>query len=312
MPRSEFYDIVQTNDICVSIPQSSHFTIGTSPYYAHQHGLAIDIYHNLDLENYEVLSPVSGKILKIKSLIAPKPKFLGGISRDYLILIENPLNSEIVWKMMHVKPNLKVGDMIEIGDPLGKTIRNGYFAYWSSPHLHLEIRHYDDAIRARGGKNFALNVESLEQIEEVSEINEFLNIPVEIKSIYPEFILCRLPDIYYHKIFPIIGLKVRINDLYCILDGGAPHYKIGTIISSQELKSGNRVFLGTKQLGTLNNTTRQFSFFKFDPVKFFLNDIEIRGLSLYLANFYPLFKIIPSNKKDVSLNTKTTQYLSIS
>ena len=87
MTKSEFYDIVKMEDIRVSIPQSSHFTVGTSPYYAHQHGLAIDIYHSLTLENYEVLSPVTGRILKIKSLIAPKPRFLNGINYDYLILM---------------------------------------------------------------------------------------------------------------------------------------------------------------------------------------------------------------------------------
>ena len=68
MNISGFYDIVRTEDLHISIPETSHFSIGTSPYYAHQHGLAIDIYHNLTLENYEVLSPVSGNIIKIKPL----------------------------------------------------------------------------------------------------------------------------------------------------------------------------------------------------------------------------------------------------
>ena len=130
MPISEFYDIVKMDDIRISILKTSHFSIGTSPYYAHQHGLAIDIYQDLSLDNYEVLSPVFGKILKIKTLIAPKPKFVGGIDKDYLILINNPSNPDIVWKLMHVKPFGNAGDQIEIGEPLGKTIRNGYFAYW--------------------------------------------------------------------------------------------------------------------------------------------------------------------------------------
>ncbi|MHA2390506.1 MAG: M23 family metallopeptidase [Promethearchaeota archaeon] len=311
MPKFGFYDIVQMDDLHVSIPRTSHFTIGTSPYYAHQHGLAIDIYHSLSIRNYEILSPVSGKISKIKSLIAPKPKFTGGTNRDYLILIENTLNSEIVWKLMHVKPNVKVGDRIEIGDPLGNTIRNGYFAYWSSPHLHLEIRNSTDAIRARGGKNFSLAIESRENFEESSEIGEFKRIPVEIQSICHEFILCRLPKLFYHKISPIYGFKVKTNQMDCILDGGIPHYKIGTIISSQELNSDYPIYLGTEKIGTTNEVNKQFGFLKFEPVKFFLNDIEIRGISLYLASFYPLIKIIPYSKNDFSLKTKSIQYLSI-
>ena len=160
MSTSGFYDIVRTEDLHVSIPETSHFSIGTSPYYAHQHGLAIDIYQDLSLENYVVLSPVSGKILKIKPLIAPKPKFAGGIDKDFLILISNPFNPNLVWKLMHVRPFGNVGDQINIGDPLGNTIRNGYFAYWSSPHLHLEVRPIEDAIRAQGGKNFTLAIKT--------------------------------------------------------------------------------------------------------------------------------------------------------
>ena len=125
MPTSKFYDIIKINGIGVSIPKTSHFSIGTSPYYAHQHGLAIDIYQNLTLENYKAVSPVSGKIFKIKTLIAPKPKFSDGIDKDYLLLISNLSNPDLLWKIMHIKPYQKEGETIEVGDILGETIRNG-------------------------------------------------------------------------------------------------------------------------------------------------------------------------------------------
>jgi len=59
MTKSEFYNIVKMDDIRVSIPQTSHFSDGTSPYYTHQHELAIDLYQNLTLENYEAISPIN-------------------------------------------------------------------------------------------------------------------------------------------------------------------------------------------------------------------------------------------------------------
>jgi hypothetical protein len=309
----EFYDIVKMDEIQVSIPQTSHFTIGTSPYYAHQHGLAIDIYHSLVLENYEVLSPILGSVQEIKTLRAPKPKFLGGIDKDYLILVRNLENHKTVYKLMHVKPNIEVGDRLEIGDPIGTTIRNGYFAYWSSPHLHLEIRPSDNAIRARGGKEFTLAIDSQESFDKQGNNFEFTKIPVEIHSFYPEFILCRFSQSFYHKVNPIYGIKVRINKSDYILDGGIPHYKYGTVISDQlyDTNSFNSIYLGTYKIGTLEKVKGQFGFFKFDPVKFFLNDIEIRGISLYLANFVPSVKIIPYHKNDFSFKSKSTQYLSI-
>lgn len=313
MKNPEFYDIVKMDDLRVSIPQTSHFSIGTSPYYAHQHGLAIDIYHNLTLENYEVLSPISGKILKIKTLKAPKSKFLNGVDIDYLILVSNSSNSDILWKIMHVKPNIEVGDQIAIGDPLGKTIRNGYFAYWSSPHLHLEIRPVNDAIRARGGKNFSLAIEKKENIVDSSEKFNLTKIPVEINSIYPEMILAHFPKHFYHKFFPIYGVKVRINHLDCILDGGIPHYKIGTIIFQKEFNFKNNplIYLGSTKIGTLHEKSGQLGFFKFDNIKFLLNNKEIRGISLYLANFFPLIKIIPYSKNEFSFKPNSIQNLKL-
>lgn len=313
MTNSEFYEIVQMNDVRVSIPQTSHFTIGTSPYYAHQHGLAIDVYHNLSLENYEVLSPVSGKILKIKSLIAPKPKFSNGINRDYLILIENPSNSKILWKLMHVKPPFNVGEKVEVGDLLGETIRNGYFAYWSSPHMHLEIRPVRDAIRARGGVNFSLSIKEKDRDQEnIKDIN-MTPIPVKIHSVYPEMILANLPQHFYHNSFPIYGVKIRVGNIECILDGGIPHYIIGTAISQYGFNSDipQSVYLGNNKIGTLHENTKQFGFFKFDSVKLYLNNKEIRGISLYLANFLPLIKIIPHNRNEFSFKLNSIQYLTM-
>ncbi len=313
MSTSEFYNIVKMDDIQISIPKTSHFSIGTSPYYAHQHGLAIDIYQKLELENYKVLSPVSGKILKIRKLVAPKPIFPEGIDKDYLLLISNPKNSEIVWKIMHVNPNLEVGENIEIGNILGETIRNGYFAYWSSPHIHLEIRSVNNAIRARGGINFSLALKKKHINQEVSEDININRIPVTIQSIYPEMILANLPQHFYRQIIPIYGVISKVHNKECILDGGIPHYNIGTVISQRGFNSNSShsVFFGNNKIGSLHEINGQFGFFKFDKVKFLLNEKEIRGVSLYLANFIPLIKMIPYKKNEFSFKPNSIQYLSI-
>ena len=314
MSISGFYDIVRTEDLHISIPETSHFSIGTSPYYAHQHGLAIDIYYNLSLENCEVLSSVSGKILKIKRLIAPKPKFTGGIDKDFLILISNPSNPNLVWKLMHIRPFGKVGDLIEIGDPLGKTIRNGYFAYWSSPHIHLEVRPSLNAIRARGGKSFSLAFDANETLRKPNTKLNYRKVPVEIMNTCSEFILGRFPESFYYKISPIQGVKAKVNQLNYILDGGIPHYRIGTVISEQNhsFNASNSVYLGTNKIGALHEVNEQLGFLKFESIKFSLNNTEIRGISFYVANFLPLLKMIPYNKNQFSFKPKSIQNLSIS
>ena len=303
MSKSEFYNIINKDNINVSIPQNSHFTVGTSPYYAHQHGLAIDIYHDLSLKNYEVLSPISGKVIKTKTLIAPKPKFFKGIKEDYLILISNSHNPETVFKTMHVKPSVQVGQKVEVGDILGKTIRNGYFAYWSSPHLHLELRPVEDAIRARGGKNFSLAINNSHKIGDNKKHFYMEKIPVIIKAVYPEFILVNFPDNLCYYIDPIFGVKGKINNMDCIIDGGIPIYKNGIVLfqNDRDSKSPSKIYLNDHRIGTLWGSRGKFGFIKFDHVRFALNNKQIRGISLFLANFVPLIKIIPFNKIEYSL-----------
>jgi hypothetical protein len=314
MSKIRFYDIVRTDDLHISIPETSHLSIGTSPYFAHQHGLAIDIYHNLSLENYEVLSPVAGKILKIRHLLAPKPKFRGGVDKDFLILITNPSNPNLVWKLMHVKPFGKVGDQVDIGTPLGETIRNGYFAYWSSPHVHLEARLSEDAVRARGGKEFSLFFERNENSNSFSRTLNYRKVPVKIIRVYPEFILGKFPDSFYYKIPPFQGIRAEINQENCLLDGGIPHYKVGTVISGQNQNFNiyDSVFLGKNKIGILHETREKLGFLKFDLVRFSLNNKEIRGISSYLAKFPPLVKIIPNKKNQFFFKLNSIQTLNIS
>jgi hypothetical protein len=313
MAKSEFYDIVDMENIIVSIPNSSHFSLGTSPYYAHQHGLAIDVYHNLSLENYHVFSPVSGKVIKTKTLIAPKPKFNDGIDKEYLTLICNSHNPEIMFKILHVKPNIREGEQIEKGDLIGSTIRNGYFAYWSSPHLHLEIRPYNDAIRARGGKSFSLLLHDNKSTIKSSKRNRLTQIPIKIHKAFPEFLLANLPEDLYYKINPFFGVKININSLNCILDGGIPQYENGIVVFPHEylLTSSNSIYFNNYKIGTLGDVRGKFGFFKFDRIKFLLNNEEIRGLSLYLANFLPLLKIIPYKKSEFPIKSNSIQTLSI-
>jgi hypothetical protein len=301
------------DDTRISLPVTSHFTIGTSPYYAHQHGLAIDVYHSLSLKNYGVMSPISGVIEKVKTLQAPKPRFVGGINKDYLTLVRNTQNSGIIYKILHVKPDVQVGDLIEVGDLIGTSIRNGYFAYWSSPHLHLEVRVLNNAIRASGGIPFLLAFKGDNQ-KAVFEKQHSDQIPVKIHSTHPEFTLAHLPENLYHRIMPIYGAKVNVNHVNCILDGGMPHYKNGTVLSQNRLKSGKKslIYFNDEKIGNLHTSRDHFGFFKFNKnLKFFLNLEEILGISFYLANFKPFIKIIHKKLNQFSFKPYSSQTLLI-
>jgi hypothetical protein len=308
----KLHELIQTEDVNVVFGENSHFTVGTSPYYAHQHALAIDIYQHLELENYQAISPISGEVIKIKELIAPKSKFSNGIAKDYLTLVRNPKNQQNIYKILHVKPFVRVGDNIKQGELLGKTIRNGYFAYWSSPHLHLEIRSENDAIRASGGKAFNL---LFNDIDDRTENYAVESIPISILANFPEFLLVRLPKEYYVNSKYFSGVKGNIDKRFnCILDGGIPQYKQGITISNQTNKWMQKlpVFLGDTELGILENISGQFGIFKFEPFHLYLNHIEVRGISLFLSKKLPILKIIPyeiNQFKDIQGNQNQLKFI---
>jgi len=316
MTKRNFYNIIKTEELHVSILEKSHFSIGTSPYYAHQYGLAVDIYQKTSLENYKVSSPVAGEIVNIKELKAPKPKFKDGVNKEYLILVKNKNNEEKVYKTLHVRPCVDVGDTIEIGDILGTTIRNGYFAYWSSPHIHLEIRPSTDAIRARGSAPFDLlfgkednNIKNSKNVK-TKKLNK---IPIKVKKILPEFLLASLPLSHYLYLDPFYGVKGSVGKKVCMLDGGMPIYKNGIIIFRENEKhpNSNSVYFGSRQIGILKSIRKRLGFFDFNDIKFFLDEREIRGISLFLANFKPLIKIIPIKKNSFSFKMNSRHYLTI-
>jgi hypothetical protein len=318
MVGEKFCNIVNSESLEISILEKSHFSIGTSPYYAHQNGLAIDIYQTISIQNYDVLSPVSGEVITIKEMRAPKPKFHGGTDKEYLTLIKDSRNESFVYKILHVIPSMREGDHVKIGDKIGRTIRNGYFAYWSSPHIHLEIRPKDDAVRARGGNPFKLLIkkknEKQNQISENHKPSVSKNLPIIIQKIFPEFILASLPVHLSHNFGHLNGVKGMVGGQSCILDGGIPMYKKGIIVfgETKEASKSRAVYFGSIKIGEIKKIRDRFGLVDFDPVELFLDEIKIRGVSLFLTLKHPpLLKIISFKKNLFSLEVDSTHSLSL-
>ncbi|MFW9822478.1 MAG: hypothetical protein ACFFE4_06065, partial [Candidatus Thorarchaeota archaeon] len=182
-----------------------------------------------------------------------------------------------------------------------------------SPHLHLEIRPSNDAIRATGGRTFSLAFNRRKN-KSNRESRNFKEITLRVESIFPEFFLGKLQNELYNLIDPIYGVKVKLNNIDCILDGGIPHYVNGTIISNLNLgkEKEKQIYLFNEKIGILQEFRSNFGFFKFDSsLKFFLNEVEIRGISLYLAKFEPLVKVIPFQKNQTTLDTNSNSRLTI-
>ena len=225
---------------------SDKFSFFNSPYIGHKTGCAIDI--------YSPLSPIDGYVKKIIKL-----------RHDYLLLIECSDNSSVYAKILHVKPFFHIGDHVHIGDSLGTLIWSNYFSPWTDPHIHLELRHPDDAIRATGGHKL-VNSEKCNI--------EFRNIDIEVNNIehYDQYVKATLPEIYFEQINGYFGFKFGEG----IICGGLPHYDYGAYIQNQ------------------------ISIFKCPPLKITLNEKPIKGISFYLnVNRMTKLKLICDTDIDI-------------
>lgn len=99
-----------------------------SPYYAHMHLGAIDLYPREP--DGVVLSPVKGHVTGVREVKAPRPKYFEPREEEKLLLIAN--NSESVTKILHLGPTVSVGDLVEVSDPIGEYVKSGFFNSWTS------------------------------------------------------------------------------------------------------------------------------------------------------------------------------------
>ncbi len=145
--------IASHDGIEIFAPDNSCFSFLKSPYAAHRTNSAVDIYYGSF--GSDAFSPVDGKIIDIRDFDTPTP-FKNLNSKEYLIAIEQ---GNHVIKILHVKPDVSIGDLIFTGDRIGTFIRNGYFIFWNDPVMHVEVREPYDYLRASNHLNLTPAIE---------------------------------------------------------------------------------------------------------------------------------------------------------
>lgn len=131
------------------------FTLYNSPFVAHDSGRAVDLYPGDERHRVRVApSPVAGRVVDTMAVDAPPKPYAA--DEDHLVLVDT---GEFLARLLHVKPQVAVGDEIAVGDPLGTLVRAGFFAPWVPNHVHLGFRDPDaDPYRASGSLPVAVDV----------------------------------------------------------------------------------------------------------------------------------------------------------
>jgi hypothetical protein len=141
------------------------FSLYNSPYPAHDHGCAVDLYP--DREDDRAPSPVAGRVLDSHERRVPAKPYAEATDTVLLVAVDvaatpgldasETHDEEWVARLLHVDPAVAPGDEVAPGESLGRLVRSGFFAPWVANHLHLEVRQRGaDLLRARGSPRLAL------------------------------------------------------------------------------------------------------------------------------------------------------------
>jgi hypothetical protein len=212
------------------LSQYRRFSLYNSPFVAHDHGCAIDLYPGDERHTVETApSPVAGEVIETRAVDAPPKPYAA--EQDYLILVDT---GDHVARLLHVKPWVAAGDEVTVGDPLGELVRAGFFAPWVPNHIHLGFRERDaNPHRASGSLPIELGVgvtpvpwDGTGTVADAGETWAWLDAPA-----HPE------PGESFAGIESDGG----------VLDGGFPHYDGGGLLGG-----GERAELAGWRVGTVS------------------------------------------------------------
>lgn len=277
-------EIAASQGIKIFAPPRSRLSFFNSPYFAHFNHQAVDIYPPSDFAP----SPVVGKIKYISEFNAPKSKQLNSLAKEYLIAVETPISSKYLVRVLHVKPWVRIGDEVEIGEPLGELVRSSYFDFWTDLHLHVEIKPSLNLFRAGGGVLLRATLKG-----ELNGSPSHSNFKATIEVTKPEYVLVSGPNV---RIGSFLGIPVFVGDKMGILDGGVPHYGFGGVMVPDKIKIGDQVLLGGIKIGRVVEVFADgFAKFKAEPFSVKLENLRMKGISCYIGldNRYA-WKLVPN------------------
>lgn len=285
--------IVQARGVQLYANIDHHVSLFNSPYYSHKVARAIDIYYNDESYEEPASSPVNGSVEMVRKVSPPHNKKFKASPSDWLIFLKSEVESHLGIRILHVEPEVEVGDKIEIGDHLGHYIRSGYFNFWTGPHMHVEVRDLANPLRAKGG--YPLTPIKRGDDKE-KNVNFLSGMPFFEIDLMNEDYLTVKADSWMVEINGYWGLACNVGEEIGILDGGLPHYgRCGVHLAKMKsVKKGDMVRIGSLTVGIIARSWERYATFKCTPFLICASGLSLRGLSLFLHLEEPdRFKIVP-------------------
>ena len=277
--------IATSKQVTLFAPEDGFVSFFNSPYYAHSSMRGVEIYSRSRIFGSPVPSPVKGRVRKLHLFKPPSSSRFKSPETEYLMLIECSENPDVWVKILHVDPQVKEGDHVQVGEAIGSFLRDGFFHPWTNPHIHVEVRNPTNPIRATGGYPLSPVGVSGNPILYGSDghCDTFEGIVVETGERYAIVDLEKAPFI---NIGPFFGVQAEVGGCKRILDGGVPHYQRAGLIGAEAERSDVHHLvqaLGAR-IGQLHEClSDKASIFLCNNLEVTLNGVSCIGFSCYLS-----------------------------
>lgn len=301
--------VLKNNNSQIYVPTNGFFSLSNSPYPMHGDGKSIDIYLGArTFDHVTALSPVSGTVVLIKKVRTPKRVFCED-NIDYILVIQDE-RKESFFRILHVKPKIKVNDKISVGDELGELIRSGFFCPWTDPHMHVEIRNNLERIATPHG---CLDLDLISKEKSIKPNNGHNVKPIRkiegiIHFIRDEYFLVNVNLQYIVQFGSFFGFSARVINQIGILDAGIPYYPHGGIIypTGRHVFNNSKVSIFDTNVGIVNKIKKNYLVFKtlpFEPrLKIDGKTYPLHGISasIHFSSRCFKLKVIPKHKHTIS------------
>lgn len=274
-----FLPVAKSMGIEIYAPENGFVSFFNSPYYSHMNGLAVDIYPDADEPVPYAPSPVEGTISNIYEFKSPSQRYFETPKTEKLVLISNPGKPELRVRILHVDCRLKIGTRVAVGEALGHLERSGFFNFWTARHMHVEVRRREDYLRAKGG----VPIEPINLGKKTEGDLQSNPSVLGVETVGKDYLLAETSGSVV-RLGSFWGLGCTIDNHLGILDCGLPHYGYGGVhfIEPSSVKTGDPVRLWGVDIGSVTRVYKNFALFRCKPLRVYVNDIPLRGLSLYL------------------------------
>jgi len=262
-------------------PDDAYFSYFNSPYTGHTLGSAIDIYPHHNGWGHSVQAPIDGRVTRIKKMTMGLEKSFPTADYDFGLAIKPESSDSDIVRILHIEPEVSVGDMIVVGDNIGTTIRSRYFNYWTGPHYHVEIMSENSFNRSSQSYHLEIPFEYI-PTRSHSTTKE---IEFEVKSVSRDHIVGYPKNLDYVSVGQYKGISANHENgkTIGILDGGIPHYKHGGVIGSFRIDVSSKINLEDVQVGSVVQSMHGASYFRrHSPLIPYIDNHELRGLSCFV------------------------------